>query len=283
MDASDTQGGLGLKLTLASDTVMLGEPILLAYEIVNLSDGERMVELGRDHNKWITLDLVDEAGQSTPVRLDPRAPQGGMYSSGARIAPGEHYHGLLVVTREITVPHMGHYDLHVEARLPSLPFPSPPDVPLNKITRTILVQAQSFPLNVTHPDQGRLQEVAETFRQVAVMGTNHYPQETAIRALVSMPEQYALASWQALVSGPPLRFGETLMNELARVMTPGAADVLAQFWKPIPVPVLVQTLPVVLLDNMYRAGDEALKRHIEEIFARNGKSVSPYVLMFMGT
>ena len=72
------------------------------------------------------------------------------------------------------------------------------------------------------------------------------------------------------------------MRELAHVMSPTAADLLAQMWNPSYGPPLLTSRSSVLLDNMYRAGDEALKRHIEGVLARYGKEVSDYELRFIG-
>ncbi len=198
-----------------------------------------------------------------------------MYSVHAGVSPNEHYTGFLVVTRELTVPHSGRYNLNVEARLPDHRFP----VPQHEM---IFFRAQSFALNVVPPDSAKLQEIAEAFRQAAVMESDFNQRITAVRALLSMPEQYALASWQALAEDARFRHGEVLMNELARAMTPSAADVLAFLWVAGPGSLVLGNLSTVLLDNMYRAGDDALKQHIKEIFSQRGKAISNHPLMFVG-
>lgn len=72
------------------------------------------------------------------------------------------------------------------------------------------------------------------------------------------------------------------MRELAHVMSPTAADLLAQMWNPDTSPLLIIGHASVLLNNMYRAGDGPLKRHIEGIFARYGKKVSEHPIRRTG-
>ncbi|MBV9851714.1 MAG: hypothetical protein JO250_18755 [Armatimonadetes bacterium] len=150
------------------------------------------------------------------------------------------------------------------------------------MTDALLVQERSFALAVTEPDPARLQEIAVALRRTVINGGNHFQRVAAVRALLSRPETYALDSWKAPADVPHLAAPETLMNELARVMSPAAADILAQLWNPTPGPLLITTLPSVLLDNMYRAGDARLKQHIEGIFARHGKAISEHPLSFPG-
>ena len=146
----------------------------------------------------------------------------------------------------------------------------------------MFVQEQSFTVIVTEPEEDRLRQIAEELRQDAMTRRDHEQWTAALRALVAMPEKYALASWEALASERGFRHKDDLMRELAHVMTPAAADLLAQMWTPGPGPVLANTPSAVLMDNMYRGGDEALKRHIEGILARDGKKVTDYELRFIG-
>ena len=141
-------------------------------------------------------------------------------------------------------------------------------------TKTVFVQEQSFTITVTEPEEDRLRQIAEDLGQIALVRTSHTRTIDALRALLAMPEQYAMASWQTLAGDPRFRHKEDLMRELAHVMSPAAADLLAQMWNPNTGPMLIIGHASVLLDNMYRAGDEALKRHIEGIHARYGKEVS---------
>jgi hypothetical protein len=293
METSQPEGGLSLSLSLVSNTIMLGEPIILRYDIVVRGEEELWVYLGQEQSAWASLSLVDEAGQPAPERPDPRRPQGGLQRmKQVRVAPGRAYQASLIVTQWLTVPHTGRYELHVKARLPYMPR-TPLDVPGERAegypvhswhqkTKTVFVQEQSFTLTVTEPEEARLRGIAEGLRQDAMMGPDHDQRIAALRALLAMPEQYALLSWEALASDPGFRHKEDLMRELAHVMSPAAADLLAQMWNPGYGPLLITTLATVLLDNMYRAGDESLKRHIEGILARYGKKVSDYELRIIG-
>ena len=293
MEAFQPNDALSLNLSPVSNTVMLGEPIILCYDIMGGGEEELWVYLGQEQSAWASLSLVDEAGQPAPQRPDPRKPQGGLQpTTKARIAPGQTYQASLVVTQWLTVPHIGRYELHVKARLPYMPR-TPLDVPGERAegyplhswhlrTKMVFVQEQSFMLAVTEPEENRLRQIAEGLRQDAMTRPDHEERTAALRALVAMPEQYALASWEALAHERSFRYKEALMRELAHVMTPAAADLLAQMWTPGPTSVLANTPSAVLMDNMYRAGDEALRQHIEGILARYGKKVTDYELRFIG-
>jgi hypothetical protein len=286
MEAPQSNNALSLNLSLARETVMLGEPIILHYDIVVGGDGELWVYLGQEQSAWASLSLVDEAGQPAPERPDPRKPQGGIQPTReARVAPGQTYRSSLIVTQWLTVPHVGRYELYVKARLPYVLGERVDGFPRrlwHMTTKTVFVQEQSFAITVTEPEEERLRQIAEGLRQDTMTRPKHEQRLAALRALLAMPEQYALASWRALASDPGFRRKEDLMRELAHVMSPAAADLLAQMWNPGYGPLLIISHASVLLDNMYRAGDEALKRHIEGIHARYGKKVSEHAIRRTG-
>lgn len=293
MENPHSEDAHDMKLLLASETVMLGEPIILHYDVADHGNAGLWLYLGRELSAWANLSLVDETGQPAPERPNPRKTQGGLQSATQlSLDPGQTYHGSLIITQWLTVPHIGRYELHLKARIPYIPR-TPLDVPGEQVggfpfrlwhqkTKTVFVQEQSFPIIVTEPEEAHLRQIAEGLRQTALNRTHYNHSVDAIRALLGMPEPYSLASWQALASDPSFRHKDDLMRELAHVMSPAAADLLAQMWNPGYGPMLATTLASVLLDNMYRAGDEALKRHIEGIFARYGKKVSEHGLIFPG-
>ena len=277
MYPSEAQKPLRVRVSLPARTFLSGEPILLAYEVTNPSDVDRMLYLGRERDDWIAVALVDEDGYSAPIRTVPLPIRGGMHTKGARVWAQGRYSDALVITRQFQPPHVGRWGLHIGPR-PSYSSLRPP-------YEAGVVPSLSFPLDVTAPNPARLREIAGTYRRIAAerQDAHHQHQDiTALWALLSMPEQYALADWQALANIPHFRWHEALMKELARAMTPGAADILAQLWDPNLGPLLVHTLPAILLDTMYRAGDTMLRRHIEEIFARYGKVMPEHALSFKG-
>ena len=286
MEAPQPNDALSLNLSLARETVMLGEPIILHYDIVVGGEEELWVYLGEEQSAWASLSLVDEAGQPAPERPDPRKPQGGIQPTRQEcVAPGQTYQASLIVTQWLTAPHVGRYELSVKARLPYVLGKRADGFPQrlwHMTTKTVFVQEQSFTITVTEQEEDRLRQIAEGLRQDAMTRPKHEQRIAALRALLAMPEQYALASWQALVSASRFRHKENLMRELAHVMSPTAADLLTQMWNPGPGPVLANTPSAVLMDNMYRAGSEALKRHIEGILVRSGKKVTDYELRFIG-
>lgn len=278
METPQPSDALSLNLSLAHETVMLGEPIILRYDIVSKGEEQMWVYLGREQSAWASLSLIDEAGQPAPERPDPRKPQGGIQpTTEERIAPGQTYQASLVVTQWLTVPHVGRYALSVKARLPYVRGERADGFPprlWHQTTETVFVQEQFFTVIVTEPEEDRLRQIAEGLRQDAATRRDHEERTAALRALVAMPEQYALASWEALANERGFRDKEDLMRELAHIMSPTAADLLAQMWNPSYGPPLLISHASVLLDNMYRAGDETLKRHIEGLHASYGKEVS---------
>ena len=293
MKAPQSEDILSLNMSLASETVMWGEPIILRYDIADDGSKGLWVYLDKERSAWAGLSLVDEAGQPAPQRPDPRKPQGGIQpATQVHVDPGKTYHGSLTVTQWLTVPHVGRYELHVKAHLPYMPH-TPPDVPGERVggyptgpwhqaIKTVFVQERSFTLTVTQPEEARLRQIAEGLRETALIHGAYDQSIDALRALLAMPELYALPSWQALVNDVGFRHKEVLMRELAHIMSPAAADLLAQMWNPGPGAVLANTPSAVLMDNMYRAGDESLKRHIEGILARHGKKVTDYELRVIG-
>lgn len=293
MDASEAEGVLSLNPSLVSETVMLGEPIVLHYDITNRANDGLWLYVGQEQSAWAKLSLTDGAGLSAPERLDPRKVQGGIQrTTQVFLAPGQAYRASLIVTQWLVVPHVGQYSLHLKAHLPYIPRTllevageqagGSPMGPWHQRTRTVFVQEWFFKVIVTEPEEAHLRQIAEGLRQTAMVRTHYLQSVDALRALLAMPEQYALASWQAIADDPGFRYKEDLMRELAHVMSPAAADLLARMWNPGPGPMLIIDQASVLLDNMYRAGDEALKRHIEGIFASYGKKVSDYELRRTG-
>ena len=271
---------------------MLGEPIVVNVEIINTTNEEVWLYFGREHEAWAIISLVDEQGQPASARLDPRPRQGGISSAGMRLAAGQHHHDALVVTRGLTVRHPGRYTLHVKIRLPYISnselntllertggsFPKP----WREMMPFALVQEQTFGITITDPAPDRLREIAEALRKSAATVRDPRKRIAAIRALLSMPEQYALESWKAFAADPPPHTRDVLLNELALVMSPAAANILEQFLDPHFGPLLVVEQPAVMLDGMYRAGDAALREHIEKIFAGHGKPMSEGPLFFPG-
>lgn len=209
MEASQPEGILSLNLSLVSETVMLGEPIILRHDITDRGNEGLWLYLGQGLSAWASLSLIDEAGQPAPERPDPRKSQGGLQrATQMRLDPGQTYHGSLIITQWLTVPHSGRYELYVKARLPYMPRTAL-DVPGEQVggfpfrlwhqkTETVSVQERSFTITVTEPEDARLRQIAEGLRQTALNRTHYLHSVDALRALLAMPEQYALASSQTI-------------------------------------------------------------------------------------
>ena len=83
---------------------------------------------------------------------------------------------------------------------------------------------QTFNLTVTKPDNARLQQIAETYRQRVLEKKGVVFQWNAIYALFSMPEAVALPVWKSFVAEYP---DSKVIGELARLSTPATAELLA--------------------------------------------------------
>jgi hypothetical protein len=223
-------------MSLASgQTISLGEPIVLDYTITNRSTGETGVYLGHEQRSWLTIYLLDDAGRQVGSVTDTVSPRPeGLRFPGARVQRGRSYRGRLVVGQWLAVPRAGRYTLRVQVRLPyAIAQTGPAFVGERlKYSSTVVTTGYDFPFTVTPSDPDRLRSLAGSLRQAAIQpGANNV---AAINSLFSLPEAYALPSWQALIRDPRSRtFRYTIGRQLERVSPEAAAtlrpDVL-QYW-----------------------------------------------------
>ena len=289
---------LRVRLSLSGYAFMLGEPIILDYSILNLSDEDLVIFTGREKNEWLAYKLTDEKGRGVPVRPDPRLRQGGIHSVTVKCVPGEKYQNSLVLTQFLDVSRPGQYTLDVRTHLLYTPSSDAAGlVPLTAGLRTLTVpsdgstKAHSFAITVTEGDPERLNHMAAALREMAAQESRTAQQITMLHALFSMPETYALSAWRdAATDSRLVQRGDVIASELERRDSIPAADILADMIRypppevsanlasPPQGPLTPSTLAATVyhssayrhLVNMYFHSDPQLKDHVAQIFIRHG-------------
>lgn len=182
-----------------------------------------------------------------------------------------------VANAYVTFPRPGRYVLRVHVQDPYVVGDD------DQGPRQLLTGDYVFPLTVVGANPASLRATAERLRQRFLQTYDVNVRAMLIKALFSMPEDTASASWQALVENPRLD-GASLSQigtALARIHTIRATDILAEMiWEPAqPRDVLNQALPGRDLDDVYETGDAVLRKHIEELHKQRGVGMSQYHIM----
>lgn len=279
-EAADV-GPLSMTVTLAgSPTVSLGEPILLRYVVKDSSDQPASVFTADvQHNPLITERFTDASGKPLVPSVSPipshksahtMVSWDGLSINGSTSATWE-----AVANAGITFPRPGSYVLRVHVQNPYVIG----DV--DQGAHYVLSGDYVFPLEVVKAKDSYLHSTAERLRRSILQTLDVKVKRTLIKALFSMPEATASASWQALVEDPKFDDGYALgqvATALARVHTIKAADILSEMvWSPAqPSSALDEASPAQHLYEMYDTGDPALRKHIEELHKQHGAAMSPY-------
>lgn len=276
-------GPVNLTVSLAgSSTVSLGEPILLKYVVKNNGGQQASVYTAdAEQNPLITERFTDTAGKTLVPLVNPILPH--RSPNTLFIFDGPNLEGMnagtsrsweTVANAYVTFPHPGRYVLRVHVQNPVV-FGDDDQAP-----RHLLSGDYVFPLTVVQANPSALRATAERLRQSVLSTTDLNARATLIKALFSMPEDTASASWQTLVEEPRLD-GYALSQigkALARIHTARAADILMEMtWEPAQTPLArAEAMSGQHLDEMYDTGDAELKKHIEELRAKHGLEASHF-------
>ncbi len=276
-------GPLDLTVSLAgSSTVVLGEPVLLRY-VINNSNGQEATVYTTDvnHNPLITERFTDAAGRplvplASPIPLHHMSHTmtswDGLEVSGSGSTTWE-----AVANDHITFPHPDRYVLRVHVENGYV-MGRMSDVVQG--AQHVLAGDYAFPLNVVEAKPAYLRATAERLRLGVLLTLDVKARATLIKALFSMPEDTASASWEALGQDPKLDSSSLtqVATALARIHTSGAADILAKIiWEPAqPHEVLAGAAPAQYLYEMYDTGDSVLKKHIEDLHKQHGAEMSHF-------
>lgn len=273
-------GPLKLTVSLAgSSTVSPGEPILLKYVIKNSSEEHASVYTAdAKHTPLITERFTDSAGKLLipSVNLIPPRHMSHMMVSwdGLEITGNDSASWQAVANADVTFPHPGRYVLRVHVGNSYV---------IGNVdhgAHYVLSGDYVFPLTVVEANPAHLRTTAERLRQSVLPTLDVKARTTVIKALFSMPEATASASWQTLVEEPNLD-GYALSQiatALTRIHTIKAADILAEMiWEPAQSSrALDEALPAQHLYEMYDTGDPALRKHIEDLHKQHGAEMSRF-------
>ena len=279
-------GPINLTVALTgSSTISIGEPILLKY-VVNNTGGQKANVFTEDvkQNPLITERFTDAAGKMLVPSVNPIPPRrivnGFIVSSGLNLTDLEGNTSTsweAVANAYVTFPRPGRYVLRVHVDNPYIIGDD------DQGPRQILTGDYVFPLNVVAARPAYLRATAERLRLRVLPTLDVKARAMLIKALFSMPEDAASASWQALVEDPKMD-GSSLRQigtALARIHTSRAADILAKMvWESTqPRDVLDEASPSQHLYEMYDTGDAALRKHIEDLHKDHGVGMSHYRTM----
>ena len=258
---------IGASISMRNRAITLGEPVTLDYVISNNLMEEVYAELGEDHSAWLSVKVGGVEGSGARKAPDHRPKGGGGISApGARVQAGRSYRGTLVLTRMFSIPKPGKYRVSIEVHLPYTLV----EAGASGVLRT----RRSFDLLVNKMDPKRLDETARSLRKAALEAKGYTEREAAIQALFSMPEQRVLPQWRALAGEVPYDFGASLViDELLRVGSKNAADILAEMWGDRSRLPQINSEARIALMNMWWMGDSGLKRHVEALFTAHGEKM----------
>jgi hypothetical protein len=268
--AQGDTGPISLQMSLATpSTFSLGEPVVLQYRITNNTGQRQSVYMGKDAKSWLSERLVDQDGDSVAPLPDvaPSSP-GGIHFNGPSI--DTYYEGDAIVSQRFMIPRPGHYTLIVHATLTLGVHPPNPRQSADGLESDFV-----FPLTVTAAAPAKLAAVAQGYERMAVAYQSPQWHSWYVDALLSMPEEEAMPAWRTLANEPDPMFviRGRVAEDLLRVNTPAAADVLAEM---LSAPGLGSSASATighLLDEMYNAGSPTLRQHIASIAAAHGLSL----------
>lgn len=271
---------LSVRMSLAtSQTVSLGEPVVIHYEFANLSPSQHLILTdGLPNGGWYTISLTGAGGSAVAIKPSRRVSRrsGLFQDSSVGIVHSGKVEGDIVVATSRTLTRPGKYTLNLHAHLP---YATEPDVSVDADPDTHLTLNQSYvmPFTVTAPDSDRLHRTAEGLRQEAESAEFSGRGSSIVEALFSMPEGEALPSWQALVSNPhvPERVLREAVDQLTRLRSPAAVDLLAQlYWNPAQPPGGISWAEIGQhIAEIYNS-EMPLKDHIRKLFAKHGVQLS---------
>lgn len=255
---------VSLKLSLGSDAITLGEPVILGYEIVNGSHVKVVVDLGVERTAWLMVEVRDEAGTLVPTVPDyrPKACGGLRPLSTVELPPGASYRGDRVVSETFAFPKASTYRVVARAHVPYL---------LNAGAEGgTFSDERTLVLTVAKEDPARLEGTLRSLQAAAIGKQKSVEQrETAVIALFSMPESKAIKTWQALAADSSLPLGERLVivGQLLRIGSPKAVDLLAEMWGDPKQLADVRSQAKIALLNLWWSGGDVVRKDIEKVFA----------------
>jgi hypothetical protein len=252
--------------------ISLGEPILVHYDVVNMSGQTAAVRMGLYGTDWYTLSLRDANGldvQSIPDRR-PKQPMGAFSTQDAFLHNGDDSSGYISVSKYEIIQHPGRYTLTIHINIPyTLTGDSEPGFPGATASVSGLAVSQDITLTilVTPPDAARLHATAEAIEKSV---SNPIIDSRLARAemdgLFSMPETQVSDIWKELTLKPGFN-SDWAASELEDLHTKTGVDILIQM---LDAPRQLVADPSNRLNELYNTADPALKEYIKQVAAKHG-------------
>jgi len=255
-----------LQFAFTSNTVSLGEPLVLKYRITNSESRGVKVYMGKDERGWLSMSLKDASGHPMQAIPDPEAIRSGIHSSGVTLDQNGYHVGYVVVSQKFQPTQIGQYRLNLTSHLTYLWADGSDE-------RYTEDQNYSLPVTVTARDPQRLHTVAEGLRWAVLNDKDVSQYRSAIKALLSMRGPECLSVWRELATDPNLDAfrAADVIHELANVQSVSASDILAAM-QPIAPERWSQmgTAPLDVLQWMWHPATPAVKQHINQLLKEAG-------------
>jgi hypothetical protein len=272
---------ISVRLALKANTITLGEPVVLDYDIADSIQRPVTVDLGEDQEVWLTVSIAPKsaAHRAVAVRSLESLRIGGISTSRVRpVTRPSKILGHIVVSRRMSFVGPGKYTLLVVVEIPYLIggeagtiVSMRPDYPKFTPPTGVLRLRRTLTLVVKPRDTARLHRKARSLIYAAtVRGRNVVDALTAIQALFTMPPDFVAGEWFALFQNPELGFQtNTAIQEMARTGSLQAADILARVSSDPTHTGEVRATARAGLFHMWQQGGPPLKRQIANHFIRS--------------
>lgn len=263
VSADAPQPGI-LKIALTSNTISLGEPLILKYQISNAENRRVSVYMGKDKQAWLSMRLNDASGHPVQALPDSTYTRGSIHSDGVDLDALSHNEGYVVISQKFRLSYPSQYRLTLTTHL----IYSWDDMSDEKYADD---QEYSLPVTVTAKNPQKLLAVAEALRQTVLHDVNVAENQAAIKALFAMGTSDCLPVWQELANDPtldPWRAVE-VAQQLGNAGTISASDILAEMQLIAPERWgRTGTSPSDVLKIMRRSAGPKLKQHINQLLAQ---------------
>lgn len=249
-----------LSITLIENTVSLGEPLVLKYQIINVENKPINIYMGKRDQGWLRMSLNDASDHPAQELPNSTSRRASIYTEGATLDATSNHVGYVVVSQKFQPPHIGQYRLNLSTHL---------TYSWKDGTSERYTEDQSFvlPVTVTARDPQRLHTVAEGLSQTVLHARDISQYQKAAEALFSMRDPDCLPVWRELATDPSLDPWRAMdvVRQLENVGSIAAVDVLAEM-EPIAPERWARTgnSPVSTLQSMWSAASPEVKQHINE-------------------
>jgi hypothetical protein len=286
---------LKAQLALDKNTVMVGEPIIVRYALVNDSDRTFIADLGEDQQGWLVVSVFDRAKQ--PIQRLPSPPQQDTMKLSSppdkEVRPGASFTGGRSLGQTYRLSRAGAYWVRVSG---SIPFRFAPGVSAPgeaQTRRQILASTREcrfdrwLPLEVTKPDAAHLRRIALGYANRIRTNGSVADTQLAVSALFSMPPEIASPFWVQLAKTNPLDvvIRYQIIAELERNTSKESTDVLTAIWDDPMQPREFRSRAKADLFDLWTRGTPAVKRHIETVVSSRGatlpKATHPFIVPYI--